>query len=257
MPVVSVVVPVYKVEKYLKRCLDCLLNQTFDDWQAICIDDGSPDKSPAILDEYAARDNRFVVIHKQNAGVSAARNDGIKLATGKFIQFLDADDWVDSGYLEQMVAIAEKYQSDMVVSGFVSDNKYTKTIVYQKERVGRTIWEKLRHSFALTDSYVWRYLFHADFIRKNNLEFNTGLIAQEDTLFVLDAIAIANMVVTVPGVNYHYMFNENSALNSRGAEHRAKVKMQYQIGKKYRRDFAKKYGVMGLWRFRKILNMFR
>ena len=257
MPVVSVIIPVYKVEKYLKRCLDCLLAQTMGDWQAICIDDGSPDKSPAILDEYAVRDSRFVIVHKQNAGVSAARNDGIKLATGKYIQFLDADDWMDSGYLEQMVRIAEQYQSDMVVSGFVSDNKYTKSIIYHKERVGRTIREKLRYSFALTDSYVWRYLFNADFVRKNNLEFNTNLIAQEDTLFVLGAIAVANMVVTVPGVSYHYMFNENSALNSRVAEHRAKVKMQYQIGKKYRRDFAKKHGVMTLWRMRKIINLFR
>lgn len=257
MPVVSIIIPVYKVEKYLRRCLDCLVNQTFADWQAICIDDGSPDKSPAILDEYAAKDARFMVVHKQNAGVSAARNDGIKLARGKYIQFLDADDWLDTEYLEKMISIADKYMADMVVSGFVSDNKYTKPIIYTKEKLGRTITEKLRYTYALTDSYVWRYLFSADFIKNNNLQFNTNLIAQEDTLFVLDAIERAQFIVTVPGVSYHYMFNENSALNSRIADHRAKVKAQYQIGKKYRKDFAKKHKVMILWRCRKLINMFR
>ena len=257
MPVVSIIIPVYKVEKYLRGCLDCLLNQTFTDWQAICIDDGSPDKSPAILDEYAAKDDRFMVVHKQNAGVSWARNDGINLAQGKYIYFLDADDWIDAEYLENMVRVAENHQADMVVSGFVSNNKYTKPIVYTKEKIGWTIKEKLRYSFALTDSYVWRYLFKADFIRKNELMFNTNLIAQEDTLFVLEAIEQAGFIVTVPEVNYHYMFNENSALNSRRADHRAKVKAQYQIGKKYRKDFAKKHKVMLLWKFRKLINMFR
>ena len=257
MPVVSVIIPVYKVEKYLKRCLDCLLAQTMVDWQAICVDDGSPDRSPAILDEYAAKDSRITVIHKQNAGVSAARNDGINLANGKYIHFLDADDWIDADYLKCMVDVAEQYNADMVVSGFVSDNKYTKPIVYQKNHVAVGIWDKMRRTCALTDSYVWRYLFKSDFIKNNNLQFNTNLIAQEDTLFVLDAIALANKIVTVQGVYYHYMFNENSALNSRDAVHHARVKQQYQIGKKYRRDFAKKHGIMMLWRMRKIFNLFR
>lgn len=257
MPVVSVVIPVYKAEKYLRRCLDSLIAQSYKNWQAICIDDGSPDSSPAILDEYAARDERFVVVHKQNAGVSAARNDGIKNATGKYIHFLDADDWVDADFYQSMLRVARNTKADMAVAGFVTDNKYTKPIKYKNTVVAKGIYNKLRASFALTDSYVWRYLFKADFIRKNNLQFDTNLIAQEDTLFVLDAIARADSVATVPGVSYHYMFNENSALNSRDAAHHARVKQQYKIGKQYRRDFAKKHGVMRLWRMRKIINLFR
>ena len=135
MPVVSVVIPVYKADKYLRRCLDSLIAQTFTDWQAICIDDGSPDRSPAILDEYAARDSRFKVIHKANAGVSAARNDGIENADGEFILFLDADDWIDGEYYQAMVTVARDSGADMVVSGFVSDNKYTKPIRYKKSYV--------------------------------------------------------------------------------------------------------------------------
>lgn len=257
MPVVSVVIPVYKAEKYLRRCLDSLLVQTFTQWQAVCIDDGSPDGSGAILDEYAAQDSRFKVVHKKNAGVSAARNDGIKYADGQYIHFLDADDWVDAEYYEKMLAVARDTGADMVVSGFVSDNKYTKPIRYKKSYVVRTISGKLWRSFALTDSYVWRYLFKRDFIKKNKLIFDTTLIAQEDTLFVLDAMARANMLATVGGVYYHYMFNENSALNNRDAAHHARVKAQYKIGKKYRRDFARVNRVMFLWRLRKIINMFR
>ncbi len=257
MPVVSVVIPVYKADKYLRRCLDSLIAQTFTDWQAVCIDDGSPDRSPAILDEYAARDSRFKVIHKANAGVSAARNDGIENADGEFIHFLDADDWIDSEYYQAMVTVARDSGADMVVSGFVSDNKYTKPIVYRDVRLKRTIADKLRLTFALTDSYVWRYLFRADFVRGKGMCFDTNLIAQEDTLFVLDAIANAGAVVSVPWVNYHYMFNENSALNCRDAAHHARVKAQYKIGKQYRRDFARRYRVMWLWRLRKVINLFR
>ena len=257
MPVVSVVIPVYRCEKYLQRCLDSLLIQTFTDWQAICIDDGSPDKSGKILDEYAQQDARFVIVHKKNAGVSAARNDGIKKATGKYIHFLDADDFIDANYLQAMLDCALKYDADMVVSGFVSDNKYTKPIVYKKAKLLTGIAHKVRYSFVLTDSYVWRYLFKKDFIKKQKLKFDTGLIAQEDTLFVLDALEKANIVVTVPDVNYHYMFNQDSALNSRDAAHHAKVKQQYKIGKRYRKQFAKKHDLMFLWRVRKILNLFR
>ena len=257
MPAVSVIIPVYKCEKYLRRCLDSLLHQDFAEWQAICIDDGSPDNSGKILDEYAAQDSRFIVVHKKYAGVSAARNDGIKKATGKYIHFLDADDFVDDGYYQKMFQSAEQNNADMVVSGLVSDNKYTKPIIYKKGQVLKSIAEKTKYTFVLTDSYVWRYLFKTDFIKKYKLKFNTKLIAQEDTLFVLDAITVANVIITVPDVLYHYMFNADSALNSRDATHHAKVKMQYKIGKQYRKQFAKKHKLMHLWRMRKLIKLFR
>ena len=92
MPAISIIIPVYNVEKYLRRCLDSVLNQTFQDWQAICVNDGSPDNSAVILDEYAKRDSRFVVVHKENGGSSDARNAGMKHATGDYIMYLDSDD---------------------------------------------------------------------------------------------------------------------------------------------------------------------
>lgn len=257
MPKISVIIPVYKVEKYLRRCLDSLIAQSFSDWQAICVDDGSPDSCPKILDEYAAKDARFKIIHKKNAGVSAARNDGIKNADGDYIHFLDADDWIDSDFYAHALTVAVDSGADMVVAGFVSDNKYTKAINYKSVKLLKSMKQKLLGTYALTDSYVWRYLFKADFVRQNNLFFDTSLIAQEDTLFVLNAIEMANAIAVVPWVMYHYMFNENSALNSRDLAHHAKVKQQYKIGKKYRAEFAKKHKLIWVWKLRKFINLFR
>ena len=132
MPVVSVIIPVYKVEKYLKRCLDSLLSQSFSDWQAICVDDGSPDKSPKILDEYAARDSRFKVIHKKNQGVSSARNDGIKNADGKYIHFLDADDYMIENAYELLYRKASELHVDMLKAKVYRIDEKTKEIQIQK-----------------------------------------------------------------------------------------------------------------------------
>ena len=111
----SVVVPIYKVEKYLPRCIDSLINQTLKDIEIILVDDGSPDGSPAICDEYAAKDNRIKVIHKKNGGVSAARNDGLKIATGDYIIFCDSDDWMEQDALESLYTKAIETGADIVV----------------------------------------------------------------------------------------------------------------------------------------------
>ena len=99
-PLISVIIPIYNVAPYLRECLDSVLAQTFADWEAICVDDGSTDESGAILDEYAARDSRFRIIHQKNAGVSAARNAALKKAQGEYIAFVDADDAVVSSWLQ-------------------------------------------------------------------------------------------------------------------------------------------------------------
>ena len=100
MAAISVIIPVYNVEKYLRRCLDSVLNQTFSDWQAICVNDGSPDASDKILAEYAARDPRFVVVTKENGGLSDARNAGMEHATGEYIMYLDSDDFIHPQTME-------------------------------------------------------------------------------------------------------------------------------------------------------------
>ena len=121
-PKISIIIPMYNVEKYLRRCLDSVLNQTFQEWQAICVDDGSPDNSGAIAEEYAVRDKRFVVVHKENGGLSDARNAGFPYAKGKYIMYLDSDDFIHPQTMEIAYNTAEKNKSD--IASFTYDRFY-------------------------------------------------------------------------------------------------------------------------------------
>lgn len=116
MPKISFIVPVYKMEKYLRQCVDSILNQTFKDFEVILIDDGSPDSSPAICDEYAEKDKRVIVIHKENAGVDEARNTGIDAATGEWAYFVDSDDWLELDAAERLYKQAVKSGADCVMT---------------------------------------------------------------------------------------------------------------------------------------------
>ena len=121
-PKISIIIPMYNVEKYLRRCLDSVLNQTFTDWTAICVDDGGPDKSGSIAEEYAARDKRFIVVHKENGGLSDARNAGFPYAKGKYIMYLDSDDFIHPQTMEIAYNAIEQNKSD--IASFQYDRMY-------------------------------------------------------------------------------------------------------------------------------------
>ena len=126
MPLVSIIVPVYKVEKYLKRCVDSLTNQTLRDIEIILVDDGSPDSCSTICDEYAEKDERIKVIHKENGGVSSARNAGIDAAAGEYIGFVDSDDWIEQDMFERLMKNTQQYDADVSVCGlFVAKEQYS------------------------------------------------------------------------------------------------------------------------------------
>ena len=130
-PKISIIIPMYNVEKYLRRCLDSVKNQTFQDWQAICVDDGSPDNSGKIAESYAADDKRFVVVHKENGGLSDARNAGMPKATGEYIMFLDSDDFIHPQTMEIAYSLAQRNNSDIV--SFTYDRFYRpQLMVYYK-----------------------------------------------------------------------------------------------------------------------------
>ena len=130
-PKISIIIPMYNVEKYLRRCLDSVLNQTFQDWQAICVDDGSPDKSGNIAEEYAQKDKRFIVVHKENGGLSDARNAGMSYATGDYIMYLDSDDFIHPQTMEIAYNLAKQNKSDIV--SFTYDRFYRpQLMVYHK-----------------------------------------------------------------------------------------------------------------------------
>lgn len=117
-PLISIIIPVYKVEPYLRRCVDSVINQTYTNLEIILVDDGSPDDCPQICDEYAARDKRIIVIHKKNGGLSDARNAGLDICKGEYISFVDSDDWIRKDYAETLVDIARKEQADIIVGKF-------------------------------------------------------------------------------------------------------------------------------------------
>ena len=122
IPLVSIIVPVYKAEKWLHRCVDSILAQTMEDFELLLIDDGSPDRSGEICDEYAAKDLRVRVFHKENGGVSSARQKGLENAIGEYVIHCDPDDWVDTDMLMELTQYAKKTQADMVICDFYTED---------------------------------------------------------------------------------------------------------------------------------------
>jgi len=120
---ISIIIPVYKVEDYIRRCVDSILKQTYGNLEIILVDDGSPDRCGQICDEYAARDSRIVSIHKKNGGLSEARNAGMEICKGQYITFLDSDDWVEAGYIEKLYGMLKEYNADISVCNFITTSK--------------------------------------------------------------------------------------------------------------------------------------
>ena len=130
-PIISIIVPVYNVEKYLRRCLDSIVMQTFTDWECICVDDGSPDNSGKILDEYAVKDERFVIIHKENGGVSSARNTGLDIARGEYVTFCDSDDLVEADWLLAQYTDIVSEDFDVCICGFYGKGRKKRKVLNQ------------------------------------------------------------------------------------------------------------------------------
>ena len=129
MPKISVIIPVYNVERFLKKCLESVINQTLSDLEIICINDGSTDKSLSILNSFAQKDNRIIVINQDNQGQSCARNAGLSIATGKYIGFVDSDDWIDLDFYEKLYNTAKKYNADIAAAGIKRLRTYKWNII--------------------------------------------------------------------------------------------------------------------------------
>ena len=213
-PLISIIIPVYKVEKYLRICLDSVISQTFQNWQAICINDGSPDLSPKILNRYAQFDKRIKVIHQKNQGLSMARNNGLKYATGKYILFLDSDDFIHPQLLEICYTLAEKENADLVsfhYSNFKYDDiiscpKYTlKDLKYTITNAPLFYQKKSYKNKILTT--VWSKLYRKDFIQ--DLKFIPG-ITMEDYPYTYAVLAKNPQTIMLNLPLYYYAFNPNS-----------------------------------------------
>lgn len=205
-PEVSVIVPFYGVEKYLAECLDSLLAQSFVDFEALLIDDGSLDGSRRIADEYAARDPRLRVVERPNGGLGAARNTGVREASGRFLTFVDSDDVLPSHALAVLVASARQSGADIVcgsVERFDSRNTWAPSWVDDVHRVRRTGIVLDDFLPLLRNLYTWNKLFRRDFYTAQGLEFREG-VAYEDQPIITELFAAARSIDVLPDIVYRY-----------------------------------------------------
>ncbi len=202
---VSVIFPVYNVENYLRQCLNSVVNQTLKEIEIICVDDGSTDASAEILDEYAAKDSRITVLRQKNGGAGAARNNGLRIAKGKYLSFLDSDDFFELNMLEEAYNCAEKYSADLVIfksNQYFEDSdsyKNTEWVVRYAELPPYQPFNRrsiTSNIFKACVGWAWDKLFSREFVLKNNLLFQEQRTSN-DMLFVFSAIAIAEKIAYV------------------------------------------------------------
>jgi len=222
MPAISIIVPVYRTEKYLHRCIDSILGQTFVDFECIIIDDGSPDNCPDLCDEYAVKDSRIVVIHQKNAGVSAARNAGLDIARGKWIGFVDSDDWCDHDMFSVLYNNAVKYDADISICGWrkIYNNGRTLEKVKNKLKIfnGEQAIKKLFTPSCNMEFNPsnWNKLFNAKIIFQNGLRYDTTIQFAEDFLFQYEILKHTRRVVSFSMPYYNYICNPESVTNQYG-----------------------------------------
>lgn len=210
MPAISIITPVYKVEKYLEKCINSILKQTFLDFELFIIDDGSPDNCGKIADNYAKKDSRVHVIHKENGGAPSARNAGIKEATGKYFYFPDSDDWLEEDYIQQLYDLAEKTNAQMIVSGYTmeyyennSEQSY-KVAVKEKLLLSQNEIRHNLHNYFdnMMMAVPWNKLYRADYIKKYKLLFPN--LKWDDLHFNMDVIMDIESIAISSSSGYHF-----------------------------------------------------
>lgn len=228
---ISIIVPVYKVELGIHRCIKSILNQSYTDWELLLIDDGSPDNSGVICDEYSAKDTRIKVYHKKNGGVSSARNLGLENANGEWVVFIDGDDTITKDHLK---LIAENPEHDLVVFGMATDRftpegklHYTSSALIPDKYVQQFC--KLKEDYSLINKSLNMESscckgFRRDIIEKNSIRFNNEMICFEDFDFVLRYMKCCNgTFCSLPYIAYHYIqelsYNPITRRNNRDLSH--------------------------------------
>lgn len=213
MAKVSVIVPVYKVEDYLNRCVDSILNQTFEDFELILVDDGSPDNCGAMCDEYAKKDGRIHVIHQENGGLSAARNTGIDSAQGDYLVFVDSDDWLHPQYLESMYGAIMESGALVACCNYKHTPKYSIPII---ERAPFVYSMKKPEDVYLNpertgiQAYAWRYMFRKELL--DGIRFPHGKL-WEDMFTIPKIIFQVDSIAFIDKELYYYFYRIDSIVN--------------------------------------------
>ncbi len=216
-PKISVIIPVYNVEPYLRQCLDSVVNQTMRDIEIICVNDGSTDGSLAILEEYAAQDERITVISQENGGLNAARNAGLSRVTGEYIAIVDSDDWVELNICERVYGAAQKANAEVVMFLFnqIKDQQILKPDLCRipwSEKCSD--YDKL-HALFTNPPNCWSRIWKKTLILDNKITFPENLIVGEELPFVTEAVLRANKMVLLPQALYNYRIRGGSIMGDR------------------------------------------
>lgn len=220
-PLISIIIPIYNAEKYLNQCLDSVIAQTYTNWECLLVDDGSNDSSEKICDEYAEKDIRFRVFHKENGGVSSARNLGLTEALGEWVIFYDSDDLVPSNAILSFLPHMENNNIDSCVGNYTEvyiDNKRIKSDTFACNYQS-SIEESLNLFFATYpikfQGYLWNRIFRLSVIRKYNLSFDINIFYKEDGLFIVQYILNSGkMVQNISDYVYEYFERSDGAMGT-------------------------------------------
>ncbi len=217
MELVSIVVPIYNVEQYLEKCVESICRQTYENLEIILVNDGSPDQCGQMCEEYAKKDNRIKVIHKKNGGLSDARNSGVKLATGKYLLFVDSDDYIAKDLVEKTVTVAEKNNCDMVLYDYYyvePDNVEIRSTIVPANKV---ISLEKEHTLLLAATSACAKLFNREFYVKANCPFPQGIYF-EDLATTSIFFMRAKRVYYLKEPLYYYINRENSIMTGKNFE---------------------------------------
>ena len=221
-PIVSVIIPVYNCEKYLRHCLDSVRNQTLENIEIIWVDDGASDSSPEIIKEYTNAEKRFIYIRQENAGAGAARNNGLRISKGKYLSFLDSDDFFEPDMLEKAVAKISEDKADFVVfrcNQFMNDTRTFRNADYTKRL--NTLPPYTPFNFrAITGNvfktfvgWAWDKVYDRDFVIKNGLTFQEQRTSN-DMRFVFTALVLAKKITYITDILAHQRRNNGSSLSN-------------------------------------------
>lgn len=239
---VSIIVPVYNVEKYIDRCLKSLVNQTLKDIEILIINDGTPDNSMKVCEKYAKNDNRIKIFNKENEGLGLTRNYGIKRANGEYIAFVDSDDYVALDMCENLYKAAIENKADVVYGGVLYDDSKN---IYSKRKIkNKIIWKGKKEIKSLLLDFistlpsckndtimevsVWKAIFRKRIFAENNINFvSERQFISEDIIFDIDFFLKAETIVEIPNYVYYYVCNPNSLSKAFRSDRFKKVKILY------------------------------
>lgn len=220
MKTISVVIPVYNVEKYLSECLDSVINQTYKNLQIILVDDGSTDSSGKICDEYAEKDARITVVHQSNAGAGAAKNTGLDLVKGEYFSIIDSDDYIELDMYEKMVNSLEKYNADIVQCLFRNvyvndsfDRKYKIKGNYPKVLTSKSFLKEYLYDWKY--AIFWNKLFKSSLLKE--IRFPVGRKI-DDEFFTYKLVCNAKKVVNIDNILYNYRMRKTSVMNENNSD---------------------------------------